>query len=498
MRAVYGLSLVVLFSQVMPAQAQIGGAGGGIGGIYVDAKGVMRAADLKNPKAVKLTENKQDLLARNDLRKISLRDLDRRLRSILDARETIPDDIQNLAGMVKIEYVVLDSDTRDIFLVGPAEEHKIGKEGGHGVRSGRPTIQLDDLVSAFRCVLDGPGEIYCSIEPQTDGLAAVSKFMKTLQASDRKAAEADAKKAAELLGLQQVVTRGVPNGSRFARVMIEADYRMKRMAIGLEPVAGLTSHLDTLVDLSQQGQTHFPLARWWFSPKYEPCLRNAAGTVFQLRGPGVELLNEAVFVDRTGNRQGTGKSSDDWDRFSKGFTTKFAQMEAKYPIYADLHNLFDLMMAAAIVQRQRAGEWLADTIFLDANVYAIPTNTQATYAEPIASGRYHFQKVNQNQKRNYITVAFGGVMMRPSNVLGSEAGTDGALASLAPGKGEAPAAAPAPTSSATPATPPDGAPASAAKAPVEPAKPDAKEPAPAKPEKPAEGKWWSDVKIDLK
>lgn len=497
MRAVCGLSLVVIFAQVVPAFAQLGGAGGGgIGGIYVDAKGVMRAADLKNPKAVKLTENKQDLLARKDLRKISLRDLDRRLRSILDARETIPDDIQNLAGMVKVEYVVLDSDTRDVYIAGPAEEYKTSKDGGHGVPSGRPTVQLDDLVSAFRCVLDGPGEIYCSIDPQTDGLAAVNKFMKTLQPSDKKAAEADAKKAADLLGLQQVVTRGVPNGSRFARVMIEADYRMKRMAIGLEPVAGLTNHLDTLVDLSQQGQTHFPLARWWFSPKYDPCFRNAAGTVFQLRGPGVELLNEAVMVDKTGNRQGTGKSSDDWDRFSKGFSAKFAQMEAKFPIYADLHNLFDLMMVAAIVQRQRAGEWLADTIFLDANAYAIPVGPQATFAEPIASGRYHFQKVNQNQKRNYITVAFGGVMMRPANVLGSEAGAEGSLAALAPGQGDSSAPAPAPNT-ATSASAADTA-ASPTKSPAAAAKPESKETATAKVDKPDDRKWWSDIKIDLK
>jgi len=50
------------------------------------------------------------------------------------------------------------------------------------------------------------------------------------------------------LGMQDVSVTGVPAGSHYARILVEADYMLKRISIGLEPsgLRDIKSHLATL------------------------------------------------------------------------------------------------------------------------------------------------------------------------------------------------------------------------------------------------------------
>ena len=52
----------------------------------------------------------------------------------------------------------------------------------------------------------------------------------------------------QTLGPQQITFSGVPATSHFARVLVAADYRMKRLAMGFEPspVRGLPSFLQMM------------------------------------------------------------------------------------------------------------------------------------------------------------------------------------------------------------------------------------------------------------
>ena len=82
-----------------------------------------------------------------------------------------------------------------------------------------------------------PGQrvIGCSIDPTPEGLAAMQRF---LRATGGQATPADTQYIVNglraSLGLQTVTVNGVSPKTNFARILVEADYRMKLIGIGLE------------------------------------------------------------------------------------------------------------------------------------------------------------------------------------------------------------------------------------------------------------------------
>lgn len=391
--------------------------GGGQGGISIDAEGVLRPSKGKAGKRI-LTAPKlrEELAARSELRRVSLKQLDRELRSQQSAGTELPPELALLAGLVRIEYVIFDKENQDILIAGPAEGWTIGADGREiGESTRRPVLHLADLATALRCVLAGDGEVRCSIDPQQRGLAAMQQY-KYDWTTKRDVAEEMRREVMDRLGLQLVRVSGVPSGSRFSLVLIEADYRMKRMALGLEKVLGLTSHLDTLVDLAEHGQSRPTLARWWFTPWYEPVLTSPDRAVFKLRGQALKVLNEEVFVEANGARRGSGQSNPEWDRFSVSFTKLLPSLETTVPAFADLHNLFDLMMVAGLIRHEQHGDWLNGSALLDAELLPITTGRQPERAEPVVTYRLH-QKSEAGRRKAFTTIAFGGVSMRPSDVL---------------------------------------------------------------------------------
>ncbi|MFO0945253.1 MAG: DUF1598 domain-containing protein [Planctomycetota bacterium] len=274
-------------------------------------------------------------------------------------------------------------------------------------------MHLEDLASALRCVLAGSGEAHCSIDPTAAGLRATQNLNYPKETNTR-SGEAFRREVAELLGMQTVTTSGVPDGSRFARVMVEADYRMKGMALGREKVRGVASHLDTLVDLTERDIQRPSLTRWWFTPAYDSLVTNEARSVFQFTGQGVKLENEEVFVDREGRRSGSGQSNPAGDPFSESFTKGFPEIEKRYPVFSDLHNLFDLMMVAALIKHEGLAKPFQASILLREDRFPIATDVQPKLAEPVVAYRFH-QKKKDGQRIRYTTVAFGGVSVRPQD-----------------------------------------------------------------------------------
>lgn len=410
------LAVMVLGFASAPVFAQLDG-GLGQGGIYVDPEGVLRATGRPSRGKIQKPVIPEDVASASQLRRVSLKALDQQIRK---AGGEIPDDVWLLAGITKVQYLIFDREREDIWLAGPAEGWQIDAEGRHvGIDSGCPTLHLDDLAAALRCVLQGQGYAECSIDPQREGLAAIQRY-ELPAPTNRREAMPHVKEIEELYGLQTVRTSGVPEGSRFARVMIEADYRMKRMAMEAERVANLPSHLDVLASMVEQGISRQDvLARWWFAPFYTAIISNDDATVFQLQGQGVRLLNEAVFLDRTGARAGSGSASPEWDRFSKTFTDRFPAIEEKLPVFADLHNLFDLMMVAALIRSQNVGGWLRESALLDEGVLPLPLATQPTFAEPVVNFKLH-SKSQGRQRIVYSTYAWGGVAMDPRSVIAPE------------------------------------------------------------------------------
>ncbi len=144
-----------------------------------------------------------------------------------------------LAGLLRIQYVFFYPETGDIVLAGPAEgfaEDPVGRI--RGLTSGRPVLQLQDLVTAMRAYPPAGNKlnvIGVSIDPTPEGL---ERLRQTLASIGRTIRPGDDVRLAatlrEALGLQTVSVQGISPKSHFAQVLVEADYRMKLIGIGLE------------------------------------------------------------------------------------------------------------------------------------------------------------------------------------------------------------------------------------------------------------------------
>jgi hypothetical protein len=219
----------------------------------------------------------------------------------------------------------------------------------------------------------------------------------------------------EALGDQIVTTGGVPAGSRFARVMVEADYLMKQMGVGTIKVRDITSHIESQSKRNKEGDYGLTLARWWFTSQYEPLDANKSRTVFAIRGPRLRLLSEEMMLAETGDRRGSGRPSR--DQFADDFTDKIEELQARYPAFSDLANLYDLVLVAALMEREGwANDW-ADSIWGDEKRWPTPIGVVPKRAEAVATCETRKAKDPQGERSLLFSVAYGGVSIRPAALI---------------------------------------------------------------------------------
>ncbi|HMC10073.1 MAG TPA: DUF1598 domain-containing protein, partial [Pirellulaceae bacterium] len=298
-----------------------------------------------------------DLAAASRMRKVSLR----RISAAIDERRLLKrpldDALQNLAGLTRIEFVFAYPEQNDIVLAGPAEGWQVDDQGNVvGRTSGQPVLQLDDLIVALRtakAAATGRG-ISCSIDPTADGL----KRLKPLLHS-RSLNEAVVGRLEQALGPQQITITGVPAGSHFARVLVAADFLMKRLGMNFEraPVDGLPSYLELLAGAPAQrvGSSPQPksaMPRWWMAPHYEPLLKDADGLTWQLRGRGVQTLTEDGYLGSSGAVVNTGREDPLAKKWADAMTSKYESLAKALPVFAELRNCMDLAVVAALLVKE--------------------------------------------------------------------------------------------------------------------------------------------------
>jgi hypothetical protein len=155
----------------------------------------------------------------------------------------------------------------------------------------------------------------------------------------------------------------VSPATHFAQVMVEADYRMKLIGIGLEPPP---VKMTTWIDLASAAAVAAnALQRWYFVPDYQ-CVRIAEDDLaIELVGRGVKLCGADEVVLPDGRRMGADKADKASKTFTETFTRKYAEIAVRNPVYAQLRNLIDLAVAAAYLQEHdgygKAG-WSAATL----------------------------------------------------------------------------------------------------------------------------------------
>ena len=205
------------------------------------------------------------------LRKVSLRQLKAAIAEHRKNGTPLSDDIQVLAGIQRIQYVFVYPQHNDIILAGPGEAwNSVPK----AKRSARPPIApvmfLDDLL-VVRCVRSPrprkPALAVRSI-PRPMAYRGLQALLKRTPMLGDDASEA-LTAFEQTLGPQTITLTGVPETSHFARVLVAADYRMKRLAMGFEesPVRGLPSFLQMLKSSSKSGRSMTP--RWRRAPNYD-------------------------------------------------------------------------------------------------------------------------------------------------------------------------------------------------------------------------------------
>jgi hypothetical protein len=416
--ASFGFILMALHAHV--CLAQCGGGGGGrqrqsVGGVSIDADGVLSSATIDQSSALRevltrsLHAQAADLRAPTELRKVSLRRLDEAIEAALQSGEPLSDDVQYLAGLQSIRYVLAYPEDHDVVLVGYGEAWTVDKQGFVvGENTGRPVLLLDDLLVAWRAAQrSGDDAITCSIDPTQAGLANLRQYVGSLS----RIADVSLERIEQSLGAQTITIAGIPLTSHFARVLVAADYKMKRLGMKLDPspVAGLPSYLD-LVSTSGRGMQDMT-PRWWLTPAYLDLLSDPEGLAWELRGSSVVVMTEDTLFAADGSKTQTGKTSTAGQQWAALMTRRYEALAAKEPIFAQLRYCMDLAVVAALIRTQRltvrAGCPLA--VLLDPS--QLPANE-------LAAPRFTPSRASVLKKgSNFVISASGGVEIHPREML---------------------------------------------------------------------------------
>lgn len=328
-----------------------------VGGISIDARGALSLpaiADFRGLRESILASSSKpssELSEHTELRKISLRALEAALKEARDGKqEKLSDDLFFLAGMQRIQYVFVLPEENDIVLAGPGEGWKV-EDSGYvvGVTTGRPVLRLDDLLVALRTVENArQGGLTCSIDPTEKGL---KQFDEVVKANGGRMTPGLVSAMAEAMGPQKITVTGMPDTSRLARVLVAADYRMKRYAMELDkpPVAGMPSYLGMLK--AKKAVANNALPRWWMACNYEPLLKSGDGMAWELRGPGVKVMSEEEVIEG-GKRKASGKSGGIAQQWADTMTEKYDALSTKDPVFGELRNVMDLCVVAALIARE--------------------------------------------------------------------------------------------------------------------------------------------------
>ena len=402
---------------VQPSYGQFfgGGFNRAVGGVSVDAEGVLSTPSVVDQQAIDAAradaqiDAPADLEKFTELRSVSLKWLEENIARCKAENKPLPPEVEFVAGLQRVRYVFAYPERQDIVLVGPAEGWKIDELGNVvGLTTNRPVILLDDLMAALR---SGPQSrveaITCSIDPTPAGLERVQQVisqMRTIGNPDETAASIES-----ALGPQRITVTGVPATSHFARTLVAADFRMKRLAMNFEaaPIGGLPSFLQMMRGGARGMQSMTP--RWWLAPNYEPLAQDAEGMSWELRGPGVKCLTETDYVAASGQKQQTGQSDPTAAKWADLMTEHYEELAAHDSTFGQLRNLMDLAVIGAIVEREqmfeRAGLQAPELLGGQSLVrFPAPTQT-ASKASLLKKGR------------NWIVTASGGVEMLPWSVV---------------------------------------------------------------------------------
>lgn len=340
-----------------------------------------------------------EIAQQSDLRFVSLTQLEREASKRMTEGRPIVETMKNLAGITQLKYVVVDPKSRDVLIGGPSEAWKYDSNGNPvGVKSGRPTLQLDDLVTVLRTFLnDGQQNFGCSFNPRPEGLKQIQAFVEQSNARgplDSAAVKGWVNQLQSKLGPQDIELWGVPRDSRVARVVTEADYRLKMIGIGKLEGGPHVPSIFELLTVEEQKSSKLDALRWWLTMKYDAILHSPDHNVFEIQGPSVQCLSENQYLTEKGERVGTGQADVTNRTFAANFTQHYAELAQRDIAFADLQNVFDLALVAALLKNEgianrigwEAGSFASHGMYEPA-VYAAPREVESVANHRVYRGK---------------------------------------------------------------------------------------------------------------
>ena len=358
-----------------------GSAAGFPGGVLIEPKGLMRrgetgkeanrarrlksqirkklASKLGRDKFAASVESSKDGYADEDssdsanngakagmVRSISLPRLETALMARQAAGLPPTPEMLALAGLDRIQYIMIYPDSHDVVLVGTFQD-EYGPEAQH---------RLSDLAVLFDAATNGNGQMVCSITPREKNLAATQAFLKESATRALKPGERQSwlDTIRSKMGRQDIEFSGVDPRTHVAQVLIAADYHMKLVGMGLEPgVDGVESYLSS-VEVAEDGTLPpMNVLRWWFTLRDAAVTTNGDQTTFAIPDRLVRVQSENEMLSERGARIHTGASEPLNRRFAASFTENYDLLAGKYQIYADLRHVFETSVAASLIVDQR-------------------------------------------------------------------------------------------------------------------------------------------------
>jgi hypothetical protein len=406
------------------------------GGVLVDASGTLALRDTRGTPSdlvakkgrvpvgidaevgARPTDVAQSARIESKLRFVSLPRLEREIARRHADHKPLDASMLTLAGLQRVQYLFVYPNTGDLVLAGPAGNWTVEDGRIVSVRTHQPVVRLDDLLVLLRRNDAADSFFGCSINPRQEALAEAQKFLasssqKPLQPGQRKRWLEELR---ESVGKQDIEIFGVDPTSHVASILVEADYHMKLVGMGLaDGVDGIDSYLDSVAEESKRmGTNAAPMSvlRWWFALHYESINSSPDGGAFELVGQGVRLLSENEMLAAQGRRVHTGVSEPLNREFAENFTRQFKALSTKYPVYGELRNIFDLAMVVALVQTEGLAERIewSPALFASNDKLALPQAPVPRAVDTVISHRVV-------DKTQIVAGVSGGVIVAPTDEL---------------------------------------------------------------------------------
>ncbi len=310
-------------------------------GVWIDAAGHLKRMERRTTDGIagNNTASHQRWIQSSGLRTISLK----KLNSTIQANRALglppTAQMENLAGITHIEYVLVDREAHDVLLAGPA-----------GTQANlRGALNLEDLCLLVRLTSDHTAPLGCSLDPHDQGLAAAQQFLRLPGTTARlgRSPQAVAEQLKRYVGPHEVHIFGIDPKSTTALALVDADELMKRYGLGLSKGA---SPIKTYFDQLDRNKNVQPqsVIRWWFTYNNEPLTVSTEGDLFQMPKQAAATMSEQQWISATGQRAPTGAVDSAADGFAKDFTQRYLELSASEPAFARLEGIFELGLALQV------------------------------------------------------------------------------------------------------------------------------------------------------